>query len=273
MHDFSSGKGGDVFSFVMAMDGIDFKEALEKLARKAGVDLSLYQSAQQGKLGKQKARLRQALDIAARVFQRELLSHSAARQYAVEARGLGRNVIRDFCIGYAPSGRDGLVQLLRRRGFSQQELVQAGLVNQYGGDLFRDRLMVPLMDASGRVIGFTGRLIHDDIKAPKYLNTPATLLYDKSRHVFGLSQAKAAIREEGFAVIVEGNMDVVSSHQAGVRTAVATAGTAMTEHHIRAIARLSGDIRLAYDSDEAGLAATERAYCVWRKRLVLSCAL
>ena len=258
-HDFSSGKGGDVFSFVMAMDGIDFKEALEKLARKAGVDLSLYQSAQQGKLGKQKARLRQALDIVARVFQRELLSHSPARQYAVEARGLGRNVIRDFCIGYAPPGRDGLVQLLRRRGFSQQELVQAGLVNQYGGDLFRDRLMVPLMDASGRVIGFTGRLIHDDIKAPKYLNTPATLLYDKSRHVFGLSQAKTAIREEGFAVIVEGNMDVVSSHQAGVRTAVATAGTAMTEHHIRAIARLSGDIRLAYDSDEAGLAATERA--------------
>lgn len=258
-HDFSSGKGGDVFSFVMAMDGIDFKEALEKLARKAGVDLSLYQSAQQGKLGKQKARLRQALDIVARVFQRELLSHGPARQYAVEARGLGRNVIRDFCIGYAPPGRDGLVQLLRRRGFSQQELMQAGLVNQYGGDLFRDRLMVPLMDASGRVIGFTGRLIHDDIKAPKYLNTPATLLYDKSRHVFGLSQAKAAIREEGFAVIVEGNMDVVSSHQAGVRTAVATAGTAMTEHHIRAIARLSGDIRLAYDSDEAGLAATERA--------------
>lgn len=119
--------------------------------------------------------------------------------------------------------------------------------------------MVPLMDASGQVIGFTGRIIGDVPNAPKYLNTPQTLLYDKGRHIFGLSQAKEAVRTTGYVVVVEGNLDVVSSHQAGVRQTVATAGTAMTEHHLKALKRLTADVRLAYDGDAAGIAATERA--------------
>ncbi len=125
--------------------------------------------------------------------------------------------------------------------------------------MFRGRMTVPLMDGTGQVIGFTARIIVDDPKAPKYLNTPQTLLYDKGRHVFGLSQAKEAIRKNDYAVIVEGNLDVVSSHQVGIRPVVATAGTAMTEFHLRALARLSGNVRLAFDGDKAGLAATERA--------------
>jgi DNA primase len=125
--------------------------------------------------------------------------------------------------------------------------------------MFRGRMTVPLMDATGQVIGFTARIIADDPNAPKYLNTTQTLLYDKGRHVFGLSQAKEAIRKGGYAVIVEGNLDVVSSHQADIRQVVATAGTAMTENHLRALKRLSGDVRLAFDGDKAGIAATERA--------------
>ena len=122
----------------------------------------------------------------------------------------------------------------------------AGLTNRFGGDLFRGRMMVPLMDGTGQIIGFTGRIIVDDPSAPKYLNTPQSLLYDKSRHVFGLSQAKETIRKQDHAVIVEGNLDVVSSHQADICEVVATAGTALTEHHLRAIGRLTSHIRLAF---------------------------
>ena len=118
------------------------------------------------------------------------------------------------------------------------------------------------MDVSGGIVGFTGRIIEDDPNAPKYLNTPQTLLYDKSWHVFGLAQAKESIRQHDYAVIVEGNLDVVSSHQAGINYVVATAGTAMTIHHLKIIGRFSKNIRLAFDSDKAGLAATERAISI-----------
>ena len=113
-------------------------------------------------------------------------------------------------IGYAPEENDLLVRALTKRGFTKKELSDAGLTNRYGGDLFRGRITIPLMDASGQVIGFTGRILKDDPKAPKYLNTPQTLIYDKSRHVFGLSQAKEGIRTKDNGVIVEGNLDVLS---------------------------------------------------------------
>ena len=132
-------------------------------------------------------------------------------------------------------------------------------MNQYGGDLFRGRMTIPLMDANGRVIGFTARILKEDKNSPKYLNTPETILYNKGRHIFGLSQAKDTIRRTEFVVVVEGNMDVISSHQAGVCQAVATAGTAMTEMHLKSFARMTKDIRLAYDGDEAGIRAAERA--------------
>ena len=257
-HDFSSGKGGDLFSFVMQVEGMDFRQALEHLARKAGVELQQF-SGGDGRVAKRKERARQALDLAARYFQQVLVKSPTALNYVVKKRGLSRNTIEEFVIGFAPEGRSTLVDVLKKRNFTDQELKDAGLVNQYGGDLFRGRMVVALSDPSGGVIGFTGRIIVDDPKAPKYLNTPQTLLFDKSRHVFGLFQAKESIRQQNCAVIVEGNLDVVSSHQAGVKNVVATAGTAMTEYNLRALSRLAERIKLAFDGDKAGLAATERA--------------
>ncbi len=133
--------------------------------------------------------------------------------------------------------------------------------NYRGGtqDMFRGRLMIPLQDPQGRMMGFTARLLDDEPNAPKYINTPQTALYDKSRHIYGLHLAKESIRKSKFVVLVEGNMDVIASHQAGVRQTVATAGTALTEPHLKALSRFTGDIRLAFDADQAGVAATERA--------------
>ncbi len=258
-HDFSSNKGGDVFTFVMEVEGMDFREALEHLARKAGVDMSMYDTKGSKELAQRKKRLLEANDLAAKYYQQSLIQNPHAIEYVFKKRGLSKQIVQDFRIGYAPTSGDALVQFLKKKGFSAQELSQAGLVNQYGGDMFRGRMTVALMNATGQVIGFTARIIEDDPNAPKYLNTPQTLLYDKGRHVFGLSQAKEAIRKNDYAVIVEGNLDVVSSHQAGITQVVATAGTAMTENHLRALVRLSGHARLAFDGDKAGLAATERA--------------
>lgn len=257
-HDFSSGKGGDIFSFVMLMEGMDFRQALEHLARKAGVDLALF-SGGDGKYAKRKERARQALNLASRFFQATLVRTPEALEYVTKKRGLGRQIIEEFTIGFAPDSSSGLVTALKKRGFTAQELQDAGLTNRFGGDLFRGRMVVALSDGAGSLVGFTGRIIRDDPKAPKYLNTPQTLLFDKSRHIFGLAQAKEAIRQADNVVIVEGNLDVVSSHQAGVKYVVATAGTAMTEQHIKALSRLTSRIRLAFDGDKAGLAATERA--------------
>ena len=258
-HDFSSNKGGDIFSFVMEVEGMDFRQALELLARKAGVDLSLYESKGSRDLAQRKKRLHEAHDLAATYYQHSLLKNQHALEYVFKKRGLSKAIVQDFRIGYAPDNGDALVQFLAKKGFSKKELADAGLTNRFGGDMFRGRMTVPLMDAGGQVIGFTARIIGEVPNAPKYLNTPQTLLYDKGRHVFGLSQAKEAIRTGDYVVIVEGNLDVVSSHQAGVRQVVATAGTALTEHHLRALRRLTGNIRLCFDGDKAGIAATERA--------------
>lgn len=258
-HDFSSGRGGDVFSFIMEVEGLDFRQALELLARKAGVDLSLYEQKGNRDLARRKQRLLEAHRLAANFYQHCLVRSQDALAYVFRTRRLSKAIVQQFQIGYAPRDGQALVTYLKKKGFSLAELREAGLVNRYDGDLFRGRMMVPLMDAGGQVIGFTARLIADVPNAPKYLNTPQTLLYDKGRHVFGLMQAKQAIRTRGYAVIVEGNMDVISSHQAGEAAVVATAGTAMTEQHIRALKRLAGDIRLSFDGDNAGRAATERA--------------
>lgn len=259
-HDFSSGKGGDVFSFVMEMEGVDFMGAMELLARKAGVDLSQYKQKGDGNFAKKKERLFAASDLAAKFYQRVFVHSPDAIAY-FKKRGIQKQTIIDFMLGFSPKN-DELYKALIKRGFTEKELRDAGLVVTRRGrpsDMFRGRMMVTLQDAQGRPIGFTARLIDDQPNAPKYINTPQTLLYDKSRHVFGLHVAKEAIRQKDFAVIVEGNMDVISSHQAGVKNVVATAGTALTEYHLRTLSRFSQDVRLSFDADKAGIAATERA--------------
>ena len=227
-HDFSSNKGGDIFTFVMEMEGITFREALEKLAQQAGVELKRY-SGDDKKMAEHKARLYEALELATKYFQFCLTKNKAVMNYVFYKRNLNKGTVEKFRIGYAPKSGRALVDFLTKRGFSKKEIEDAGLVNRFGGDLFKGRMTVPLMDVSGRVIGFTARIIEKDENSPKYLNTPETLLYNKGRHIFGFSQAKEAIRRKDFIVVVEGNMDVISSHQAGVKQAVATAGTAMTE--------------------------------------------
>lgn len=261
-HDFSSNKGGDVFSFVMEVEGLDFKGALELLARKAGVDMSMYQGPAQKGLARRKARLLSLLELAATYYQHSLIKNQHALEYVFKKRCLNKTVVGDFRIGYAPSSGSALMSFLLKKGYSSDEIKAAGLsAERRGGvgDMFRGRMMVPLCDGQGQVIGFTARILEDVPGAPKYINTPATILYDKSRHVFGLHQAKEAIRQADAAVIVEGNLDVISSHQAGIKQVVATAGTAITEQHLKILSRLSGQVRLAFDGDKAGLAATERA--------------
>lgn len=258
-HDFSSNKGGDIFSFIMEVEGMDFVQALEHLARKANVDLSVYKSTKNKDIARRKKRLSEANELAAHYFQHSLLKNNHALEYVFKKRGLDKRTVTAFRLGYAPGGGRALVSFLTKRGFSTNELADAGLTNRFGGDLFKGRMMVPLMDSSGGVIGFTGRIIDDEPNAPKYLNTPQTLLYDKSWHVFGLSQAKEAIRKHDYAIVVEGNLDTVSSWQAGVEQVVASAGTAMTIHHLKTLSRLCSKVRLAFDGDNAGLAATERA--------------
>lgn len=255
-HDFSANKGGDIFTFIMEVEGISFKEAMEKLAEKAGVDLSKYRGGDPN-FAKRKLRAKEALTLAAKYYQACLVRSKSVCEYVFYKRNLNRATVAEFQIGYSPASGKALREVLEKRGFTEKELNDAGLLNQYKSDMFRNRMMVPFIDTSGSIIGFTARVL--DKSEPKYLNTSETILFNKSRFIFGLYNAKEAIRHNGFVVIVEGNMDVISSHQAGVKEAVATSGTAMTEQHLKILSKLTQDIRLAYDGDAAGVKATERA--------------
>lgn len=258
-HDFSAGKGGDIFTFVMEMEGVDFRGAMEILARKAGIDLEKY-SKGSGKTAQLKKRLHEANELALRYYHITLSKNQEALKYLKDKRGYSSQIIKDFKLGFSPSSGRALAQFLRKKGFNDTELRQAGLASRRQGyDMFRGRIMVPLMDGQGRPIGFTARLLRDEPNSPKYINTPQTLIYDKGRHVFGLHLAKAAMRERDLAVLVEGNMDVIASHQAGVKYCVATAGTALTRDQLQQLGRLTTNVKLAFDQDRAGLEATERA--------------
>jgi DNA primase len=261
-HDFSSGKGGNIFSFIMEIEAVDFKEALEILANKAGVDLSKYSSGRSGSLIKNKQTAYNVLELATKFYQVQLRNNKEALDYVFKKRGFDKSTVLDFRLGYSPNNGDALIKFLLKQGFNIKDLQESGVATKgYRNpiDMFRGRLMIPLADGQGRVIGFTARQLISDNNSPKYINTPQTILYDKSRHVYGLHLAKDIIRTSGYSVIVEGNLDVISSHQVGVKQVVATAGTAITEQQLKIINNLSSDIRLAYDQDNAGQTATERA--------------
>lgn len=260
-HDFSSGKGGDIFTLVMEMEGLDFRGALEHLARKAGVELEEYKTSSAHRK-EFKNRALEALALAAKFYQKQLTVNRAALTYLIKDRGFSKKTLLDWQLGYAPKTGQALTNFLTKKGFDTDEMRRAGLTTIRSGrpsDMFRGRIMIPLCDSHGSIIGFTGRQLEDEPNAPKYINTPQTVVYDKGRHVFGLHLAKESIRKSGYGVIVEGNMDVIASHQANINNVVATAGTAMTDNHLRELKRFTPDIRLCFDADSAGVSATERA--------------
>lgn len=260
-HCFGCGEGGDIFSFVQKMEGVEFREALEILARKAGVELK-ERRGEDGAAKRLRARLLDAHELAVKYYQASLVRNPKALEYVLKKRQLNKQTIKDFGIGYAPDAWEALTGFLLKKGFTPKELLQGGLAGQKQGrnsiyDWFRGRVMFPICDREGRPIGFTARVL--DGSEPKYINTPQTPLYDKSQAVFGWHLAREAIRSNDEVVLVEGQMDVVASHQAGVKQVVATSGTALTLEHLRALSKLTKNIKLAFDADRAGLAATERA--------------
>jgi DNA primase len=258
-HCFGCGEGGDIFTFLMRRDGLDFREALQRLAEKAGVELS-ERSAQEDRRRK---RLRDALEAAIAWYREVLLRtpHAeVARNYLAE-RQLNDETLERFGIGFAPESWEMLSKRLVARGFSGDELIGAGLASpsNRGGiiDKFRGRIIIPIRDQSGRAIGLGGRIL-PGADGPKYLNSPATALFDKSRTLFAIDLAKVAIRREKLTVIVEGYTDVMAAHQAGFTNVVASLGTALTRGQIELAQRYADGIALAYDVDVAGEAATQR---------------
>jgi len=266
------GEGGDVFNYVMKREGLDFRTALEELARRAGVELKPRTPAQV-QAEQETDRLHGLLEEAARYYN-QLLHHApqaqAARAY-VARRGLTDETVDRFLVGYSLPGWDGARAYLTERGYTVAELVKAGLLVQRDDrgstyDRFRDRLMITIRDGKGRVTGFGARTL-DPEGIPKYLNSPQTALFDKSRTLFGLDMARQAIRREDRAVIVEGYMDVMQAQQAGFANVVAQMGTALTESQLRQLERLSKRLVLALDPDTAGIRATLRGVKVARQTL------
>ncbi len=258
-HCFGCGEHGDIFTFLMRRDGLDFREALSRLAEKAGVELSERTATED----RRKRRLREALEAAVAWYREVLLqAHQAerARTYLAE-RAFSEQTLDTFAIGYAPNTWDAMTKRLRAKGFSDGELTDAGLASQSnrGGvyDRFRGRIIIPIRDASGRAIGLGGRIM-PDAEGPKYLNSPATVLFDKSRTLYGIDVAKATIRREKLAVIVEGYTDVMAAHQAGFTNVVASLGTALTAGQVELANRYAEGVALAYDVDLAGEVATQR---------------
>jgi len=265
-HCFGCGEGGDAFRFVMETEGLDFKGALELLADRYGVTLELEQEDPQAAERRQRReRLLELLERTAAFYVRHLWESeeaSAAREY-LAGRGLEEAVLREFRVGYAPSAWDTVLLASRRNGFSNRELHDAGLAQRGKGngqlfDRFRRRIMFPLCDARGRVLGFGARALGRD-QVPKYVNSAESEIYHKGRHLFGADIARAHATRAGVVIVAEGYTDVIALHQAGVRNTVGLMGTALTEDQVAELARLAPVVQLALDADSAGQEAMLRA--------------
>ena len=264
-HCFGCGESGDAIGFVQATEGLDFKEALEYLADRYGVELK---REQEDPLAEERRRRRERLlrlvDRAATYYARVLWESAEAgraRQY-LSARGLGEVVLKSFRVGYSPSGWENIVGAARREGFSLEELAAAGLAQRGRQgefyDRFRARIMFPLVDARGRALGFGARAVRDE-QRPKYVNTSENELYHKGRQLFGIDQARAAAAKAGRVIAVEGYTDVLALHQAGVEESVAIMGTALTQEQLAELGRAAPTVYLALDADRSGQEAMLRA--------------
>ena len=258
-HCFGCGVGGDIFKFLMEKEGIEFKEALEILAQKAGVTLK--RSSAPDKAKDLNDRLYEANTKAMQFFNYLLTTHPLGKKALdyLHSRGIKDETIKEFQIGYALNSWETLTKFLKKRGFKTEELILSGLgVSSKRGcyDRFRGRVMFPLIDVRNRVIGFSGRVLGKE--EPKYINTPQTPIFDKKRFLLGLNLTKGIIKEKDEAIIVEGEMDMIMSYQEGIKNIVASKGTALTEDQVITLKKYTENISLCFDTDLAGDAASRR---------------
>ena len=264
-HCFGCGKGGGVISFVMEMENLPFVEAVRLLAQRAGMEMP--ESGGSESYRRRKERLLALNKEAARFFHAKLRSPegAAGAEYLFRKRGLSQGIVTRFGLGVAPDGWDNLIRAMQEKGYTKRELLDAGLAvdNKKGRvyDRFRNRVMFPIIDLRGEVIGFGGRVLDDS--TPKYLNSPDTVIYNKSRNLFALNIAKKS--KLGRIILTEGYMDTISLHQAGFDCAVASLGTSLTAEHAQLLSKYTKEAVIAYDGDGAGVKAAQRAIPILEK--------
>lgn len=281
-HCFGCQKGGDVFSFVMEMEGLEFRDALKLLADKAGVELKKY--------GRQdydskKSKISEILELATKFYEIQLWRGAGKEKIVsyLKQRGFAEQTIKDFRLGYAPKGWRNILEFLLKRGYKIDEIEKTGLLVRKTGnreqetgnerntdhwpltvdrcyDRFRERIMFPIADSNGKVVGFSARVAPgQDESQAKYVNTPETEVYHKSKILYGIDKAKAEIKKQDGALLVEGNADVAACHQAGIKNAVAVSGTALTEEQIKIIKRYTNNLKMFFDMDAAGQMAAKKS--------------
>jgi DNA primase len=278
-HCFGCQKGGDIFKFVMEMEGLEFKEALKLLAEKAGVELKRFD----GKTEAKKNRIFEILELTTKFYEYQLWEGPGKNKILsyLRERGIKDETIKNFRLGYAPKGWENILNFLVSRGYSVEEIERAGLLvkktnnqqpttnNVVGGklsvvssfyDRFRERIMFPIADTNGKVVGYSARVTPgQDEKQAKYINTPETEVYHKSKILYGIDKAKNETKQQNFVLLVEGNLDVIAASQAGIKNVVAVSGTALTPEHLRIIKRYANKVKLCFDMDKAGEAATKKS--------------
>ncbi len=257
---FGCGAKGDMFTFVQEFEGIDFLGSLKILADRAGVTLEKFAT----KTSDKKERLYQLLETATLFMQSNLESEEIPLSY-LKNRGLNNETIKNWKIGYVRDEWRSISDHLKSKGYFDDEIERAGISKTEGKntyDRFRGRIMFPIFDSAGRVIAYSGRILHDDGKSAKYLNSPQTELFDKSKVLYGYDRAKQSIRKFDFSILVEGQMDLLMAHQAGFTNAVASSGTALTSEHLALLKRISSKIIMSFDSDYAGAKAAERGWAL-----------
>lgn len=258
-HCFGCGRGGDIFTFTELIEGMNFSEALEKLAERAGVKIvkgNFKDSSNKKKI------ITNINEEATNYFEKNLSENKEAQDYLL-ARGLKKESIQKFKLGFAVNSWDGLLNFLKSKGYTQEDIIASGIVAKTEKgiiDRFRSRIIFPLFDISGAVVGFSSRIFPADREGPKYVNSPETLVFHKSRFLYGLNFSRQDILKKGQVVIVEGQMDLIMAHQAGAMNTVAVSGTALSDSHLALLKRFTNEIIYSFDSDEAGRKAAIRAF-------------
>jgi DNA primase len=281
-HCFGCQKGGDIFGFLMEIEGIEFKEALRKLAEKAGVKMPEYRK----EFSEKKSKTLEILELAAKFYEKQLWDGAGKGKILkyLNERGLKSEIIKEFRLGYAPNGWRNLLGFLAERGYKIEEIAKTGLLVENSNskiqisnqaqnlndknlkediryyDRFRNRIIFPIADTNSKIVGFSARVAPgEDESQAKYVNTPETEVYHKSKILYGIDKAKREIKNKNFVLLVEGNMDVVAASQAGIKNVVAVSGTALTSDQLDILKRYTENIKMFFDMDSAGVEATRRS--------------